>query len=103
MTQLRKRICRRKLKELACQIVQRVCIGVGLFGLALCIFAEAIAKNPVSTLVLAIVYFLLGISFAFTGYVGYKFFIGLERKVRRNGREQKNRSRERDAEDIVGA
>ena len=87
MTQLRKRIRRRRMKELACQIVQRVCIGVGLFGLALCVFAEAIAKNPVSTLVLAIVYVVLGFALMVAGYVGYKFFVGLERRMRKNGRD----------------
>lgn len=94
MTQLRKRIRRRKLKELACQVVQRVCIGVGLFGLALCIFAEAIAKNPVSTLVLAIVYFVLGGLLAVAGYVGCKFFVGLERRTRRRDKEKRARERE---------
>ena len=87
MTQLRKRIRRRQLKELSCQVVQRVCMGVGLFGLALCIFAKAAAKNPVSTLVLAIVYFVLGALLAVAGYVGYKFFVGLERRMRKNGRD----------------
>lgn len=82
MTQLRKRIRRRRLKELACQIIQRVSIGINLFGLMLCIFAEAAAKNPVSTLVLTLTYFILGLLLAVAGYVGYKFFIGLERKVK---------------------
>jgi len=86
VTQLRKRIRRRHMKELACEIAQRVCIGISLFGLALCIFAEAVAKNPVSTLVLAIVYVVLGALLAVAGYVWYKFFAGLERMVGRNGR-----------------
>lgn len=86
MTQLRKRIRRRHMKELACEIAQRVCIGISLFGLLLCVFAEAVAKNPVSTLVLAIMYVLLGALLLLAGYVGYKFFAGLERLVRRNAR-----------------
>lgn len=94
MTQLRKRIRRRRMKELACQVIQRVCIGVGLFGLALCIFAEAAAKNPVSTLVLAIVYFLLGLALMLTGYVGYRFFVGMERRMRKNEREKRARERQ---------
>lgn len=94
MTQLRKRIRRRRLKELACQVVQRACIGVSLFGLALCIFAEAAAKNPVSTLVLAIIYAVLGALLAVAGYVGYKFFVGLERRVRRRDKEKRARERQ---------
>ena len=86
MTAIKKRIHRRHMKELACEIAQRVCIGISLFGLALCIFAEAVAKNPVSTLVLAIVYVVLGALLAVAGYVGHKFFAGLERMVRRNAR-----------------
>lgn len=92
MTQLRKRIHRRHMKELACEIAQRVCIGISLFGLALFIFAEAVAKNPVSTLVLAIVYGLLGALLAVAGYVGHKFFAGLERMVKRHERNRLHRA-----------
>lgn len=92
MTQLRKRIHRRRMKELACEIAQRVCIGISLFGLALCIFAEAAAKNPVSTLVLAIVYAILGFLLFVAGYVGYKFFTGLERRMNRHERDRLHRA-----------
>lgn len=92
MTQFKKIIRRRRMKELACEIAQRVCIGISLFGLALCVFAEAAAKNPVSTLVLAIVYVVLGALLAVAGYVGHKFFTGLERRVNRHERDRLHRA-----------
>ena len=88
MTRLQQRIRRRKLKRLAVKAAQKVCIGVGIAGIILCILAESMAKNPVSTLALAVIYFLLGLLLMQAGYVGWQYFVKKERRERRHGRQR---------------
>ena len=88
MTRLQQRIRRRKLKRLAVKAAQKACICVGISGIILCILAESAAKNPVSTMALAAIYFLLGILLMWAGVTGWQYFLKKERRERRHERQR---------------